>query len=169
MSLLLSSWELWTSGLLIFALGVLLTAGGGGGGGVFVTIMVVVAGFSGHEAVPLAKFIIFWGAIATFIANTWRTPQYLDAPLIRALAPMSLAGTLIGISLNGALSEPTLMGLLSLLLSAIFVRMVQLTIRKKTRREIQRYQPRRVSEAQRALRDSVYSVEFNAEQLRLRG
>jgi uncharacterized membrane protein YfcA len=124
------SGAMWGSAVLIFSLGVLLTAGGGGGGGVFVAILVLIGELSGHAAVPMSKFIILWGAVASFIANTVRMPDCLDWVLIRAMAPMSLAGTLVGIALNGAASETVLMVLLATLLSAIFARMVVMTMRK---------------------------------------
>ena len=58
--------------VVLFLSGVLCSAAGIGGGGIYVAVLMVLGALSPHDAVPLSKAIVFFGAIATLIVNTGR-------------------------------------------------------------------------------------------------
>lgn len=115
------SYELWVAGILIFVSGTLLTGAGLGGGAVFVSILITIMQMTAHEAVPNSKFIIFLSAIVTFILNTAKAHKgnLIDFTLVRAIVPMSLAGTMLGILINTSASEQVLFILLCCLMGAL--------------------------------------------------
>ena len=107
-----------------------MVAGGAGGGGVFVAILIAVSGYSPHESIPISKFIIFITAIATYIINTFweRSSGVIDYALVRAIVPLSLAGTLIGVLINTSANDVVLLVLLSCLLLALMYKTLLLAI-----------------------------------------
>ena len=119
--------ELWLVGGLLFGAGLIMTAAGTGGGGVFVPILIGVGSLTSHEAIPLSKFVIFAGSIATLLVNTTSSKRAeIDFPKVRAIVPLSLAGTLVGVMLNLLLAEPILMLVLACLLFLLFVKSVHM-------------------------------------------
>jgi uncharacterized membrane protein YfcA len=109
------------SGILIFISGTLLTGAGLGGGAVFVSILMSIMRMTAHEAIPNSKFIIFLSAIVTFVLNTVKAHRgdLIDFTIVRAIVPMSLAGTMLGILINTSASEQVLLILLCCLMGAL--------------------------------------------------
>ena len=114
-----------------------MVAGGAGGGGVFVAILIAVSGYSPHESIPISKFIIFITAIATYIINTFweRSSGVIDYALVRAIVPLSLAGTLIGVLINTSANDVVLLVLLSCLLLALMYKTLLLAISRYNERK----------------------------------
>ena len=120
----MSSGLLWGCGALIFLSGIVMTASGAGGGAVFVTILVSLGRLSAHQAIPLSKFIILTASVAVFLLNTvFRgKTNFIDFKLVRAIVPMCLAGTLIGVLVNTVSSDRVLMILLTVILVLILLK-----------------------------------------------
>ena len=120
----MSSGYLWGSGALIFVSGIFMTASGAGGGAVFVTILASLGRLTAHQAIPLSKFIILTASVAVFLLNTvFRgKTNFIDFKLVRAIVPMCLAGTLIGVLVNTVCSDRVLMILLTVILVLIFLK-----------------------------------------------
>jgi len=96
--------NLYTTAATIFVAGVLATASGIGGGGIFVAVLMLVANFTPHQAIPLSKALIFSGAIMSFILNVQkkdaRGQRLIQIELVKNIVPMALGGTLLGVMLN---------------------------------------------------------------------
>ena len=142
----LSSGTVWLVGVLLFVAGVIMTAGGAGGGSVFVPILIGVGCLETHQAIPLSKFVIFAGSVCSYIlltVHTWQThhTSIIDFGLVRAIVPMSLAGTLIGVALNVLLSSEVLLILLSCLLTVLFVKSAMLSIDKYRQDKLAEVEP----------------------------
>ena len=125
-----SSGYLWLTCILIYFSGIVMQAGGAGGGGVFVAILISVLSLSAHEAVPLSKFVILLSAVCTFIMNSKRNIGIIDFNLVRAIVPLSLAGTLIGILINTLVSDSVLLIMLCCLMAVLLVKTVHLAATK---------------------------------------
>ena len=120
----MSSGYLWGSGALIFVSGIFMTASGAGGGAVFVTILASLGRLTAHQAIPLSKFIILTASIAVFLLNTVfkGKTNFIDFKLVRAIVPMCLLGTLIGVLVNTVSSDRVLMILLTVILVLILLK-----------------------------------------------
>ncbi|RHY29450.1 hypothetical protein DYB32_005120 [Aphanomyces invadans] len=108
-----------------------VSGGGLGGGGLLVPLYIIVLGFSSHDAIPLSKATIFGSAVASCLLNV-RKKHPLDSkrPLIDyevmvMMEPMTLAGTIIGVSVNKVCPEWIITILLVVLLSKTSARMIQ--------------------------------------------
>lgn len=95
--------------VVLFLSGILCSAAGIGGGGVYVSVLMVVGLLSPHDAVPLSKAVVFFGAVITMAMNLIRmkasaaSPQAsasIDFMTVRVVAPAALAGTYFGVLLN---------------------------------------------------------------------
>lgn len=106
-------------------IGLLIAAGGGiGGGGILVPIYILVMGFSPKHAIPLSNITVFGGAVANTVLNKSKRHPLADRPLVdwdlvMIMEPVTMAGALIGSSLNKVLDEYVLVAVLAILLSAI--------------------------------------------------
>lgn len=121
--------------LLLFAAGVLCSAGGIGGGGVYVTVLMVAGQLSPHDAVPLSKAIVFFGSLSSLVLNVRKSmvkPQggqvktLIDYNICRLVVPGALVGTLFGVFLNSLLAP----WLIVLLLCLILITMTVMSTRK---------------------------------------
>lgn len=103
--------------------GVLCAAAGIGGGGVFVAALMLVGRLSPHDAVPLSKCIVFFGALASLFANLRRTMSsptpVMDLDVLRVVVPCSLVGTFLGVLLNWHAREKAIV--MGLVLMLVFV------------------------------------------------
>jgi uncharacterized membrane protein YfcA len=126
----ISSPYLWLACALIYISGLVMQAGGAGGGGVFVAILMSVLSLTAHEAVPLSKLVILLSAICTFIINSKKNAGIIDFTLVRAIVPLSLAGTLIGILINTLVSDGVLLVMLCFLMAALLIKTVHLAATK---------------------------------------
>lgn len=107
--------------------GVLCSAAGIGGGGVYVVVLMLVGHLSTHNAVPLSKAIVFFGAIASLLVNLQRQwakqgtcsrtePAVIDIDACRLVVPAALIGTFLGVSYNHTAKASTIVVLLTALL-----------------------------------------------------
>ncbi|KAF0697242.1 Aste57867_12070 [Aphanomyces stellatus] len=110
---------------------ILISSGGGlGGGGLLVPLYIIVLGFSSHDAIPLSKATIFGSALASCLLNfRQKHPlvphrQLIDYEVMVMMEPMTLAGTIIGVSMNKVCPEWVITILLVVLLSKTSQRMV---------------------------------------------
>jgi len=93
-------------GLLSITIGSALSrAGGIGGGGLLIPILLIILGFVTHEAIPITIFMIFVGALTSYLLGFRQRHPTRDAitidyniPLV--LIPMLLFGTMVGVTLN---------------------------------------------------------------------
>ncbi|KAI2502955.1 sulfite exporter TauE/SafE [Fragilaria crotonensis] len=112
-------------GFAFATIGLLIAAGGGiGGGGILVPIFILVMRFSPKHAIPLSNITVFGGAVANTLLNKSKRHPLADRPLvdwdlIMIMEPVTMAGALIGSSLNKVLDEYVLVAVLAILLSAI--------------------------------------------------
>merc|ERR1740121_754269 len=114
----------WCS-IVLFLSGILCSAAGIGGGGVYVAVLMVVGTLSPHNAVPLSKAVVFFGAMSTLLLNCrrQRDPQVekkqavIDFHTVRTIVPGALLGTYLGVALNFHAEGTTIVVLLALLLS----------------------------------------------------
>merc|ERR1740121_3059812 len=114
----------WCS-IVLFLSGILCSAAGIGGGGVYVAVLMVVGTLSPHNAVPLSKAVVFFGAMSTLLLNCrrQRDPQVekkqavIDFHTVRTIVPGALLGTYLGVALNFHAEGRTIVILLALLLT----------------------------------------------------
>ncbi len=128
----MSSGILWGCGALIFVGGIFMSASGAGGGAVFVTILTSLGDLTAHQAIPLSKFTILLGSIAVFLLNTVfkGKTNFIDFKLVRAIVPMRLAGTLVGVFVNTVVSDQVLMILLTVILFLILLKTTKMAYDK---------------------------------------
>eukprot|EP00523_Entomoneis_sp_CCMP467_P018377 CAMPEP_0168814932 /NCGR_PEP_ID=MMETSP0726-20121227/5937_1 /TAXON_ID=265536 /ORGANISM="Amphiprora sp., Strain CCMP467" /LENGTH=472 /DNA_ID=CAMNT_0008867125 /DNA_START=118 /DNA_END=1533 /DNA_ORIENTATION=+ len=115
----------WTDylGFGVAVAGLVLAAGGGiGGGGILVPCYILLLEFPVKHAIPLASATVLGGAVANNVLN-WpkRHPLHqerscVDWDLILMMEPMTMAGALVGASLNEFLPDSVLILLLLALL-----------------------------------------------------
>lgn len=111
--------------VVLFLSGVLCSAAGIGGGGVYVAVLMVIGLLSPHDAVPLSKAVVFFGAMATLALNFRRIqdPQaskkgsVIDFHAVRVTVPAALIGTYLGVAMNWHTSGGTIVVVLAALLS----------------------------------------------------
>merc|ERR1740121_305484 len=96
----------WCS-IVLFLSGVLCSAAGIGGGGVYVAVLMVMGFLSPHDAVPLSKAVVFFGAMATLALNLKRNQSkasekgsIIDFNAVRVTVPAALIGTFLGVAMN---------------------------------------------------------------------
>lgn len=105
--------------------GILCAAAGIGGGGIIVSVLMEVGSLSPHDAVPLSKAVVFFGAVVSLILNLRK--QLLDPdemPLInwhclKLVVPMALVGTLLGVVLNRHVAGWLIVLLLTMVLAVM--------------------------------------------------
>lgn len=122
--------------IVLYVSGILCSAAGIGGGGVFVAVLMVVGKLTPHNAVPLSKAIVFFGAVASFNVNLRRaydknnaTPNskpVIDFVACRLVVPAALVGTFGGVLLNWHIKDYQLV----LLLTAVLVFMTVLVVKQ---------------------------------------
>mmetsp|Transcript_62167 Transcript_62167/g.161204 ORF Transcript_62167/g.161204 Transcript_62167/m.161204 type:complete len:460 (-) Transcript_62167:84-1463(-) len=108
----------------LFLAGVLCSAAGIGGGGVYVAVLMVLGGVSTHNAVPLSKAIVFFGALASLVVNLKRLKEaparkeksVIDFDACRVVVPMALVGTFLGVLMNFHVEAHVIVVVLTLLL-----------------------------------------------------
>jgi uncharacterized membrane protein YfcA len=85
-----------------------------------------------HNSIPISKFIIFLSAIVTFYLNTVKSHRtdLIDFTLVRAIMPLSLAGTIVGVLINTLASETLLFVLLCCLMGLLVLVSIRLAYRK---------------------------------------
>eukprot|EP00971_Amphidinium_carterae_P316406 6289010-Amphidinium_carterae.2 len=84
----------------------------------------VAGGLTPHNAVPLSKAVVFFGAVASLLVNLRRLlsakgnvdHQVIDFDACRVVVPAALIGTFIGVLLNWHTPDTTIVVLLSCLL-----------------------------------------------------
>lgn len=118
--------EVLVCSFVLFLSGILCSAAGIGGGGVYVAVLMVVGLLSPHDAVPLSKGIVFFGAVITMVMNLARMgkstasaarPAMIDFHTVRVVAPAALAGTYFGVLLNWHAEGHMIVVLLTVLLT----------------------------------------------------
>jgi len=107
----------------LFLAGVLCSAGGIGGGGVYVTVLMVAGQLSPHDAVPLSKAVVFFGALSSLVLNvkkTWapapegcQSNVLIDYNICRLVVPSALFGTLLGVLLNAQIAPWVIVAMLA--------------------------------------------------------
>mmetsp|Transcript_39057 Transcript_39057/g.71119 ORF Transcript_39057/g.71119 Transcript_39057/m.71119 type:complete len:439 (-) Transcript_39057:24-1340(-) len=135
----------WCS-FVLFLAGILCSAAGIGGGGIFVTILMVAGGLTPHNAVPLSKAVVFFGALASLLVNLRRLlsargnvdHHVIDFDACRVVVPAALIGTFIGVLLNWHTPDATIVILLSCLLVFMTVMVVREAL-KQRQEEIETY------------------------------
>lgn len=109
--------------LALFVSGILCSAAGIGGGGIYVVVLMLAGLLSPHNAVPLSKAVVFFGAMATLVLNFRRMggaegkkETVIDFDTVRIVAPAALGGTFLGVLLNWHAEGYTIVVLLALIL-----------------------------------------------------
>lgn len=117
-----------TCSLVLFLGGILCSAAGIGGGGVYVAVLMILGELSPHNAVPLSKAVVFFGAIASLAANMRRmwspsgqqegaSRTVINFHACRVTVPAALVGTFLGVALNWHARGHTIVVLLTGVLS----------------------------------------------------
>lgn len=111
--------------VILFFSGILCSAAGIGGGGIYVAVLMVSGRLSPHNAVPLSKAIVFFGAISSLLVNLYRQTRswgniapknVIDADTCRLVVPATLIGTFLGVLLNRYTSDYVIVMMLTALL-----------------------------------------------------
>mmetsp|Transcript_21760 Transcript_21760/g.34899 ORF Transcript_21760/g.34899 Transcript_21760/m.34899 type:complete len:501 (-) Transcript_21760:82-1584(-) len=112
------TWREYVAVVLVFC-GSFVSAGSGiGGGGIFISIFILLLGFTITQAVPLGNATVLGGAIANASLNWKKRNPAADRPLIEydiifMMEPPTLIGVLLGSFLNQVLpGEVLVVGLL---------------------------------------------------------
>jgi len=112
-------------GFFLATSGLLIAAGGGiGGGGMLVPIYNMIIGFPIKYAIALASITVFGGAVANNVLNAskphplHKVRSCIDWELILQMEPMTMAGALIGATLNKVLPDGPLVVLFLVVLTA---------------------------------------------------
>jgi len=94
--------------IVIFAFLTLSSAGGIGGGGIVIPMLLVIANFNAYYAVPLSVTAIFGGSVVRFVMLVRRNHpnpavkrNLINFDIILLMMPMALAGTTLGVLING--------------------------------------------------------------------
>ena len=94
--------------IVIFMFLALSSAGGIGGGGIVIPMLLVIANFNAYYAVPLSVTAIFGGSIVGFVMlvrqdhpNPTVKRNLINFDIILLMMPMALAGTTLGVLING--------------------------------------------------------------------
>jgi len=138
--------EVLVCSVILFFSAILCSAAGIGGGGIYVAVLMVCGGLSPHNAVPLSKAVVFFGAIASLVVNLYKqatsyatTPggkTVIDTDACRLVVPATLIGTFLGVLLNRHTSDYVIVCLLTSLL-AMMTGMVLRTARNQSAEESQ--------------------------------
>jgi len=130
--------------VILFFSAILCSAAGIGGGGIYVSVLMVCGGLSPHNAVPLSKAVVFFGAIASLVVNLYKqatsfatTPggkTIIDSDACRLVVPATLIGTFLGVLLNRHTSDYVIVCLLTALLG-LMTGMVLRTARTQSAEE----------------------------------
>jgi len=111
------------AGFILAAVGLLTAAGGGvGGGGILVPIYTLVLHFTPKHAIPLANVSVFGGSVANVLLNLKKRHPDVDRPLvdwnlILMMEPLTIAGALVGATLNKVLPDWLIVIMLVIVLS----------------------------------------------------
>mmetsp|Transcript_17499 Transcript_17499/g.61149 ORF Transcript_17499/g.61149 Transcript_17499/m.61149 type:complete len:470 (-) Transcript_17499:45-1454(-) len=119
--------------IVLFVSGVLCSAAGIGGGGIYVAVLMVLGGISTHNAVPLSKAIVFFGAVASTVLNLRRQMEGsstngkagINFEVCRLVVPMALSGTFLGVLLNFHVPAKVIVILLTCILCSMTVMVVR--------------------------------------------
>eukprot|EP00405_Crypthecodinium_cohnii_P009584 CAMPEP_0206426578 /NCGR_PEP_ID=MMETSP0324_2-20121206/4446_1 /ASSEMBLY_ACC=CAM_ASM_000836 /TAXON_ID=2866 /ORGANISM="Crypthecodinium cohnii, Strain Seligo" /LENGTH=511 /DNA_ID=CAMNT_0053891529 /DNA_START=157 /DNA_END=1692 /DNA_ORIENTATION=+ len=126
--------EVAASCVALFLAAVLCSASGIGGGGIYVAVLMVLGRVSTHNAVPLSKAIVFFGAVASTLLNLRRQlaeggddrhKTNIDFDACRVVVPMALFGTYMGVVLNFHVPEKVIVVTLAVILCGMTVMVVQ--------------------------------------------
>eukprot|EP01122_Echinamoeba_exundans_P005926 TRINITY_DN1610_c0_g1_i2.p1 TRINITY_DN1610_c0_g1~~TRINITY_DN1610_c0_g1_i2.p1 ORF type:complete len:411 (-),score=49.86 TRINITY_DN1610_c0_g1_i2:435-1667(-) len=101
--------------------------GGVGGGGVFVPVLIMFAGFTTKEAIPLSTVMIGCASVANFFQLRLKKHPSAARPMIDynialLMQPTSMGGTILGVILNQVLPEWVLLVLLICLIATTIYR-----------------------------------------------
>jgi len=111
--------------VILFFAGILCSAAGIGGGGIYVAVLMVSGRLTPHNAVPLSKAIVFFGAVASMIVNLYHSLRWwgdsprkhvIDTDACRLVVPATLIGTFLGVLLNRHTSDYIIVVLLTVIL-----------------------------------------------------
>ena len=100
---------------------------GVGGGAIFVPLFQALLGFGVKESTALSQTLIAAGSLMSLALNLFKTSPtdpsmpLIDFALSTMLAPLSLAGTGIGVLLNGILPSYIISALLVILLTLLII------------------------------------------------
>ena len=106
---------------------ILASAAGTGGGSFFSPIIIVIFGFTTHEAIPLSTFTVFSVCLFTFfftlnVKHPYRDTIALDYNIAGMIIPSILLGSTFGVILNKILPfSIILIGLVCVLLSSFAI------------------------------------------------
>jgi len=132
-----AKWEVPVCCIILFAAGVLCSAGGIGGGGIYVSVLMLGGGLSVHDAVPLSKSIVFFGALSSLALNMGKTFHGPNGPtplinynIIRLVVPASLLGTCVGVVLNRTLPSHVVLSVLFAILVGMSGLLVVMTYKQ---------------------------------------
>mmetsp|Transcript_144440 Transcript_144440/g.254699 ORF Transcript_144440/g.254699 Transcript_144440/m.254699 type:complete len:460 (-) Transcript_144440:55-1434(-) len=131
--------------MVLFISGLLCSAGGIGGGGIYVSLLMVAGRLVPHDAVPLSKAVVFFGALASLVLNLRKkliwpassgsTSQALiDYSICRIVVPSALVGTLLGVIFNRLTADWVLIAMLCMILT-LMTGMVTQTARQQYKEE----------------------------------
>lgn len=116
--------------VVLFISGLLCSAGGIGGGGIYVSVLMLAGKLGPHDAVPLSKAVVFFGAFASLCLNMrkklpWAAEpsstasgmqSLIDYSICRIVVPSALIGTLLGVMFNRLTADWVLIGILCMIL-----------------------------------------------------
>jgi len=112
--------------LALFLSGVLCSAAGIGGGGIVVPVLIFCGGLEPHDAIPVSKFIVFLGAMAStlyscYSATQSKRPADVDYNVALLVVPVALLGTLLGVWLNWIAQPHHLLAILAIILVVVCI------------------------------------------------
>mmetsp|Transcript_123905 Transcript_123905/g.358336 ORF Transcript_123905/g.358336 Transcript_123905/m.358336 type:complete len:501 (+) Transcript_123905:61-1563(+) len=95
---------------MLFFSGIFCAAAGVGGGGVFVAVLLVAGRLTPHDAIPMSKAIVFFGAVASLLVNLRKSGlgtegSTIDIEVCKLVVPAALMGTFLGVLLNWHISD----------------------------------------------------------------
>lgn len=119
----------------LVAIGVILSnASGLGGGAITIAILVSVMNFTPVEAIPIANFCMFMGAVARLLISLKeKHPHFPHRPAIHyefiiILLPLALVGALLGALVNFTFPEIILTLLIIILFALVIVKSIHKAI-----------------------------------------
>mmetsp|Transcript_61530 Transcript_61530/g.146797 ORF Transcript_61530/g.146797 Transcript_61530/m.146797 type:complete len:470 (-) Transcript_61530:156-1565(-) len=127
--------------IILFMAGILCSAAGIGGGGIYVAVLMVAGGLTPHNAVPLSKAVVLFGALASLVVNLRRLAaggseptaerHVIDFDACRVVVPASLIGTFIGVLLNWHTGDTTIVIVLTNLLVFMTIMVVREALKQQ--------------------------------------
>mmetsp|Transcript_41261 Transcript_41261/g.114705 ORF Transcript_41261/g.114705 Transcript_41261/m.114705 type:complete len:530 (-) Transcript_41261:199-1788(-) len=162
----LCRYEVYICLFVLFLAAVLCAAGGIGGGGIYVTVLMVAGKLGVMDAVPLAKAIVFFGSISSWVLNSrklvaWETKREtaIDYNICRLVIPGALSGTLVGVILNWRLPGWTILMVLSLILVFITISVTWTTARQYAQEQAEALEDERLeAEIVKEVQDKLHGT-----------